>query len=297
MKQLTSSLGLFRIIALHSLLMLGAGCQVDSPYIPSSWIDVNDGPNLCPGRPSDVNCPPGQVLVDHPRCPLTTCQTVECRVDDDCPNSAFCDDGLCEVEVCSCPQVWAPVCGQNGETYGNECEASCAGVDDFDTGPCEQIPCVCPDLWSPVCAIGGRTFANECEVQCAGIEHWREGECDNDPIPCDEILDPVCGENGLTYDNACLADEVGVAVALNGPCSRPFVCPEIYEPVCGTDQRTYANFVMLSRLVLRSPREVNAHGLRYAQNDMHLCVCRWCDVWKSMPCQQCQCCDCRSRRM
>lgn len=36
----------------------------------------------------------------------------------------------------SCPQVYAPVCGKDGETYDNACVASSAGVEIRREGPC-----------------------------------------------------------------------------------------------------------------------------------------------------------------
>lgn len=38
---------------------------------------------------------------------------------------------------CVCPAHYDPVCGCNGKTYGNSCEACCAGIRIEKLGPCE----------------------------------------------------------------------------------------------------------------------------------------------------------------
>ena len=41
---------------------------------------------------------------------------------------------LCE---CACPEVYDPVCGVNGQTYDNACQAECEGADIGYDGECE----------------------------------------------------------------------------------------------------------------------------------------------------------------
>ncbi len=37
---------------------------------------------------------------------------------------------------CVCIKSWQPVCGNDGKTYGNACEANCAGVTKIRNGKC-----------------------------------------------------------------------------------------------------------------------------------------------------------------
>ena len=139
---------------------------------------------------------------------------------------------------CICPAVYEPVCGMNGVTYPNACEAACAGVEITSEGAC--LSCTCDNVYEPVCGTNGITYANACEAECAGVAIESEGECGNE-CNCPPFSQPVCGADGITYMNTCEAECAGTQVAYDGNCTNNCICGDIYEPVCGINNVTYAN--------------------------------------------------------
>jgi hypothetical protein len=128
---------------------------------------------------------------------------------------------------CACPEIYAPVCGVDGRTYGSLCEATCAGVEVAHDGSCEAKPCgedgaACSEAQFCEFPVGTCGKAGE------------TGECREQPQVCPRHFEPVCGCDGRTYPNDCARQAAGVSLAHPGPCEgmicggplmRPFDCP------------------------------------------------------------------------
>jgi hypothetical protein len=134
---------------------------------------------------------------------------------DDC--SATDASSICVSRPSTCTSEESRVCGCDGKTYTNRCEAARAG-----SGIREMTPCARGG--DPV-ACGARAGATcTADEYCAYVAGDRcgaadaEATCQPRPAECVAMDAPVCGCDGKAYANACQAARAGTGVMNEGAC-------------------------------------------------------------------------------
>jgi bacterioferritin-associated ferredoxin len=164
----------------------------------------------------------------------------------DCVDSSLID------LTAACPLIWAPVCGCNGVTYGNSCEATfyggvtswtpgecvggCMDMSGLDFGLCDMflgftwLNGSCSPMSGCGYIIGNIDYSPnfystqwECQQNCGSpltdcVNYWQIEQ--GFLVDCSPDLQPVCGCNGVEYNNACSAFYYGgVTSYSNSPCT------------------------------------------------------------------------------
>ncbi|GAB6026315.1 hypothetical protein CHUAL_012521 [Chamberlinius hualienensis] len=174
-----------------------------------------------------------------------------------------------------CPKIYAPVCSNKNQTYGNSCLLQSEMDDNPNLGlGCSQVcPCpICltPLVINPVCGSNNFTYENKWLFECdqkinKSLEFAYWGKCknsdnaktlrtygDRDDYGSDVTEDSVREEDDeVTEDSVSEEDgeeyNGGDHKLIVKPVYRPddCFCTTEYKPVCATNGRTYGNPCLL----------------------------------------------------
>ena len=196
-----------------------ADAQVADARAPDAAVELDAGP--ADAQPADPDAAPLDPLLPVPahlaQCPAgvapaTACQHLDNpRVSLAFPDRMFCDvfgfecgirstpfEGACgcgciaELPECGCPRIVDVVCGEDGVTRLNPCEARLAQVNIAHRGPCD------PEAWcTPLDAVntGRPPFGcDDFRFGCGDDQEIRDGcgcGCLRAGVTCPDVFDPA----------------------------------------------------------------------------------------------------------
>lgn len=189
-------------------------CGCDGVTYQNNYLARNAGVNVATRyEPCAADLPEGRCLSNADCSSDTFCQFDVWR---DACNAGGTTVGTCAPYPGLCLANYDPVCGCDGETYGNSCEAQVAQVSAAYEGECRSRGACSAD--------GDCNFDEFCKFEptgnACGVDATQQGYCEVIPDSCPNgfYYADVCGCDGTTYSSRCRADAAGVNVAYVGSC-------------------------------------------------------------------------------
>lgn len=130
--------------------------------------------------------------------------------------------GTCREQPTFCTREFDPVCGCDGNTYSNACNANAAGTSVQHAGACQgAVGSTCGGIGALTCDDG--LFCDYSATACNVAD--AAGVCaeTREDTFCTQQYDPVCGCDGQTYGNDCERVRAGVGLEHTGEC-QPTDC-------------------------------------------------------------------------
>jgi hypothetical protein len=178
----------------------GSACEAHSSSQSIAYTGTCKGPppDVCGGS-TGISCATGKYCdFGDGRCPA--------------PGSS----GICALKPTGCDFTYAPVCGCDGKTHPNACEAHSSGVTIASTGECGTTPKSCGGFAGATCASNEYCDWGVVPSLCGGDDGT--GLCKLRPTSCVPEDGVWCACDGKIYESTCAAAKAGEGVRKNGPC-------------------------------------------------------------------------------